>query len=98
MSNRNHWEWIEALKLFRNKEYWNRPNTVEFFAFMVKIIIIVPGLVFNVQWWWLYIFALLTSTALVWSSTKKTLPTIIVLNIAWIFIAIASIVKHFISS
>ena len=91
----NHWEWLAALKTMRQRSYWNKPNTVEFVAFMVKIIIIVPGLVFNVQWWWLYVLALGTSLALVWSSTKKTLPTIIILNIAWIFISIASIAKHF---
>ena len=91
----NHFEWVEALKTMKNKSYWNLPNTVEFFAFMTKIVIIIPGLVFGVQWWWLYIFALITSTALIWSSTKKTLPTIIILNIAWIFISIASILKAF---
>lgn len=95
MAKGPHWEWIEALKKMRSRSYWDKPNTVEFAAFMIKIVIIIPGLVFNVQWWWLYIFALGTSTALIWSSTKKTLPTIIILNLAWIFISIASIAKHF---
>lgn len=88
-------QWLVVLKTMKNREYWNKPNTVEFFAFMVKIIIIIPGLVFDVQWWWLYVFALITSSALVWTSTVKTLPTIIILNIAWIFISIASILKEF---
>ena len=43
-------EWINALKTMGHKEYWNKPNTVEFFAFMTKISIIFPGLLFGKQW------------------------------------------------
>lgn len=89
-------EWLKALYTMRNRSYWDKPNTVEFFAFMIKIVIIFPGLLLGVQWWWLYIFALFSSVALVWSSTIKTLPTIIILNIAWILISIGSILKHFV--
>jgi hypothetical protein len=78
------------------KQYWNRPNTVEFFAFMTKAAIIIPGLLFETQIWWLYIIALLTSLSLIWSSTVKTLPTIIWFNILWSFLAIAALVKHFV--
>jgi hypothetical protein len=86
-------DWLVALKSMSKKEYWNRPNTVEFFAFVTKAIIIIPGLLFNVQWWWLYVFALVTSVMLIWSSTVKTLPTLIWFNILWIFLAIAAIIK-----
>jgi len=79
------------------KQYWNLPNTVEFFAFMAKAAIIIPGLLFDTQVWWLYIIALLTSLSLIWSSTVKTLPTIIWFNILWSFLASAAIIKHFIS-
>jgi hypothetical protein len=78
------------------KQYWNRPNTVEFFAFMTKAAIIIPGLLFETQFWWLYIFALVTSLALIWSSTVKTLPTIIWFNIIWSGLATAALVKHFV--
>jgi hypothetical protein len=88
-----HFQWIKALKTMGHKEYWNKANTVEFFAFMIKIVIIFPGLLFNAQWWWLYIFSLFTSVALIWSSTIKTLPTIIILNIAWVIISILAIAK-----
>ena len=40
------------------KSYWNKVNTIEFWAFSTKLCIIVPGLLFGKQWWWLYIFAL----------------------------------------
>jgi hypothetical protein len=43
----------------------------------------------------LYFFALLSSTSLIWTSTKKTLPTIIVFNVLWCVLAVASIAKHF---
>jgi hypothetical protein len=89
-------QWLIALKSMRHKEYWNLPNTVEFFAFMTKAAIIIPGLLFNTQIWWLYIFALVTSLSLIWSSTVKTLPTIIWFNIIWSFLASAALVKHFV--
>jgi len=89
-------EWINALKTMRYRSYWDLPNTVEFFAFMTKAAIIIPGLIFGVQFWWLYIFALITSLSLIWSSTVKTLPTIIWFNIIWSILAATAIVKYWI--
>lgn len=91
-------QWVKALKTMNTKEYWNLANTVEFFAFMTKAGIIIPGLLFDTQIWWLYIIALATSLSLIWSSTVKTLPTIIWFNFIWSFLAIAAIVKHFIGA
>lgn len=90
-----HTQWIDALKTMRNKEYWNKANIVEFWAFMTKLCIIFPGLLFGYQWWWLYIFALVSSLSLIWSSTVKTLPTIILFNIGWTVLASLAIYKHF---
>lgn len=87
---------VDAVKTMSKKDYWNRPNSVEAWGFVTKLVIIVPGLLLGKQWWWLYIFAIISSVALVWSSTKKTLPTIILFNVAWIVLATASIVKHFV--
>jgi hypothetical protein len=89
-------QWIIALRSMGHRSYWNRANTVEFFAFMTKAAIIIPGLLFNTQIWWLYIFALVTSLALIWSSTVKTLPTIIWFNIVWSILAITAIIKYWI--
>jgi hypothetical protein len=89
-------QWLAALRTMRNKKYWNLPNTVEFFAFITKAVIIIPGLLFGIQIWWLYIIALITSLSLIWSSTVKTLPTIIWFNIIWSLLATAAIAKHFI--
>jgi hypothetical protein len=93
-NKRNHMQWWYAIQTMFSKDYWNRPNTVEFFAFMTKICIIFPGLILGRQWWWLYIFALVSSLALIWSSTVKTLPTIIWFNILWSILAIIAIAKH----
>jgi hypothetical protein len=87
---------LDAVKTMSKKEYWNRPNIVEAWGFSTKIAIIFPGLLFDKQWWWVYIFAIISSVCLIWSSTKKTLPTIILFNVAWVVLATASIVKHFV--
>jgi hypothetical protein len=89
-------QWLIALASMKRREYWNLPNSVEFFAFITKAVIIIPGLLFGVQIWWLYIIALVTSLSLIWSSTVKTLPTIIWFNIIWSFLAITAIIKNFI--
>jgi hypothetical protein len=89
-------EWIYALKTMKHKKYWNKPNTVEFFAFVAKAIIIIPGLLFDKQIWWLYIFALVSSIMLIWSSTVKTIPTLIWFNILWTILATTAIIKYWI--
>jgi hypothetical protein len=78
-----------------NKSYWTKANTVEFWGFFVKAIIIFPGLVFGVEIWWLYIFALISSLSIIWSSTVKTIPTLIWFNIVWSCVSIAVLLKHF---
>ena len=90
-------DFIKTIRGMKNSSYWNRANTIEFFAFMTKIVIIVPGLLFGIQFWWLYIFALTSSIALVWTSTVKTLPTIILFNILWIILAFTAILNNFFS-
>lgn len=85
-----------AVKTMSSRSYWNAPNTVEAWGFATKIAIIFPGLLFGVQFWWFYIFAILSSLALIWSSTEKTLPTIILFNVAWVVLASTTILKHFI--
>lgn len=83
-----------VLLKMKNKSYWNKANTIEFLAFMTKIVIIVPGLLFGIQYWWLYVFALMSSLALIWTSTVKTLPTIIIFNIIWTTLATTAILKY----
>jgi len=87
---------INAVRTMSSRSYWNAPNTVEAWGFATKIAIIFPGLLLGRQFWWLYIFAIISSLALIWSSTKKTLPTIILFNAAWVILASVSIIRHFV--
>lgn len=84
-----------AIKTMAIKSYWNKANIVEAWGFATKIAIIFPGLLLGQQFWWLYIFAIISSVALIWSSTVKTLPTIILFNVCWVILATLSIIKHF---
>jgi hypothetical protein len=86
-----------AVRAMTYKSYWNKANTIEAWGFATKIVIIFPGLLFGKQFWWLYIFAIASSVALIWSSTVKTLPTIILFNVAWVGLASTAIIKHFVS-
>jgi hypothetical protein len=87
--------WI-ITKQLSEKSYWNKTNIIEFWAFSTKLMIIFPGLLFGKQWWWLFLFALVSSLALIFTSTIKTLPTIIYFNIGWSILASIAIIKHFI--
>ena len=81
-------------KKWGTREYWSKVNIIEAWSFMTKIAIIFPGLLFGVQWWWLYVFALASSFSLIITSTIKTMPTIIWFNILWIILASLSILKN----
>lgn len=81
-------------KKWSTREYWTKVNIIEAWAFMTKIAIIFPGLLFGVQWWWLYVFALASSFSLIVTSTIKTMPTIIWFNILWTILASLSILKN----
>lgn len=86
---------VTAVKTMSSKKYWTAVNAVEAWGFSTKLAIIIPGLLFDKQWWWLYIFAIISSVALIWTSTQKTLPTIILFNVVWALLATTTIVKHF---
>lgn len=77
----------DCYKMWFTKEYWTDYNTVEFISWLTKAIIIVPGLIFQVQLWWLYFITLITSLALVWASNKKLLPTLVGFNTVWVWIS-----------
>lgn len=80
------------------KQYWTNYNIVEFVSWVSKAIIIVPGLIFGVQIWWLYFITLITSLSLIWASNKKMLPTLIGFNTIWVWISCIMIVKNIITS
>ena len=87
---------VNAIKTMSSPSYWTSANKVEAWGFTTKIMIIFPGLLFGKQFWWLYVFAITSSLALIWSSTVKTLPTIIIFNVLWVILGTIAIIKHFI--
>ncbi len=86
----------DKLIMFKSKKYWTDYNTIEFAAWMAKAIIIVPGLLFGMEIWYLHFLTLATSSLLIWASMKKSLPTLILFNTIWIMISLTIIVKHLI--
>jgi len=87
---------VECYKMWFAKEYWKPYNIVEATSWFAKAIIIVPGLVFGIQIWWLYFYAAATSLALIWSSNKKLLPSLVAFNTIWVWLAVAVIIQYYI--
>jgi hypothetical protein len=85
--------WNKIL-MFKLKKYWTDYNTIEFASWMAKAIIIVPGLVFGIELWYMHFLTLLTSSLLIWASMRKSLPTLILFNTVWIMISLTIILKH----
>jgi hypothetical protein len=82
--------------MFRDGKYWVDYNVIEFFAWMAKAIIIVPGLIFGIELWYMHFFTLLTSSLLIWASMRKELPTLIIFNTIWILISLTIIIRNLI--
>ena len=91
------WDKIkECYSMWFTKEYWTDYNTVEFFSWVAKAIIIVPGLIFGISIWWLFFLTLGTSLTLIWASNKKLLPTLVGFNTIWVWISCMVLAQHLI--
>jgi hypothetical protein len=86
----------ECYGMWFTKEYWTDYNIVEFASWAAKACIIVPGLIFGIQIWWLYFFTLFTSLTLIWASEKKLLPTLVGFNTIWAWISCMVLAQHLI--
>lgn len=84
----------DKLLMYKYKSYWTDYNMIEFAAWMAKAVIIVPGLIFGKEIWWLHFFTLLTSSLLIWASMRKSLPTLIIFNTLWIMISLTIILRN----
>lgn len=92
------WRQIAScMAMWLRADYWTTYNTVEFLAWATKAAVIVPGLVFGLEVWWLHVLTLGTSVALIWASMRKLLPTLIAFNTLWIFLSMTVILRHFAS-
>jgi hypothetical protein len=87
---------ISCYKMWLTKEYWTDYNRVEFASWFAKATIIVPGLIFGIQLWWLYFLTLATSISLIWASNKKLLPTLVAFNTLWAWISCMVLAQHLI--
>ena len=83
-----------TLKMFSKKSYWTDYNTIEFMAWMAKATIILPGLLYGIEIWQLHFLTLATSSALIWASMRKSLPTLILFNTIWICISLTIIIRN----
>jgi hypothetical protein len=84
----------DCYSMWFTREYWTDYNTVEFASWAAKAVIIIPGLIFGIQLWWLYFFTLATSLGLIWASNKKLLPTLVGFNTIWVWISCMVIAQH----
>jgi hypothetical protein len=80
--------------MYFDKKYWTDYNIIEAAAWIAKAIIIVPGLIFGIELWYMHFLTLATSSALIWASMRKSLPTLILFNTIWICISLTIIIKH----
>lgn len=95
----SHSGWKNILNCFGmwfKRSYWTNYNTVEFLSWCAKAVIIIPGLIFGIQMWWLYFFTLCTSLTLIWASNKKALPTLVGFNTIWAWISCMVLAQHLI--
>lgn len=84
----------DSYALWFKPGYWVNYNVVEFWAWMAKAIIILPGLVWHVHIWQFHFITLFTSGLLIWASEKKLLPTFVAFNTLWIFISSLVIARN----
>ena len=80
--------------MYFDKKYWTDYNTIELCSWMAKAIIIIPGLIFGIELWYMHFLTLATSSALIWASMRKSLPTLILFNTIWICISLTVIIRH----
>lgn len=84
----------ECYGMWFTRKYWTDYNIVEFVSWVAKAIIIIPGLIFSIQLWWLYFLTLVTSLTLIWASNKKFLPTLVGFNTLWVWISCMVLAQH----
>ena len=84
----------DCYAMWFTKAYWTNYNIVEAASWLAKAIIIIPGLIFGIQLWWLYFFTLCTSLTLIWASNKKLLPTLVGFNTMWVWLSCMVLSQH----
>lgn len=88
----------QCYRMWFTKSYWTDYNVIEFASWLAKAIIIIPGLLFGIQVWWLYFLTLATSLLLIWASNKKLLPTLVAFNTMWVWLSLMVISQNLFKS
>lgn len=83
----------DCYKMWLSKKYWTNYNIIEAISWGTKAIIIVPGLIFGLKLYFLYLFALITSISLIWVSQKKLLPTLVGFNTLWVWLSLMVLIR-----
>jgi hypothetical protein len=87
----------DCYKMWLTRDYWQHAyNRIEAASWLAKALIIIPGLIFGVNIWQLYVFTLLTSLALIWASNKKLMPTLVAFNTMWAWLCCMVLAQHLI--
>jgi hypothetical protein len=84
----------DKLSMYKYKSYWTDYNILEFGDLVSKTIVIIMGLILQVELWWLFFLPLLTSSLSIWFSMKKSLPNLIVSNTIWILLSLTIILRN----
>lgn len=84
----------DCYAMWFTRAYWTDYNIIEAASWIAKAVIIIPGLIFGIKIWQLYIVALITSATLIWASNKKLLPTLVGFNTIWIWLALMVLAQH----
>lgn len=84
-----YWLWLD-------RDYWTNYNVIEAASWLAKAAVIVPGLIFGMDIWWVYWITLITSAMLIWVSERKVLPTLVGFNTLWIWLSVMVLAQHLI--
>lgn len=89
------WQAIrDCYAMWFRRNYWTDYNIIEAASWLTKAVIIVPGLIFGLQIWWLFVMTLATSLTLIWASNRKLLPTLVGFNTLWVWISCMVLAQH----
>lgn len=93
----HHIGWAKILTCYRlwlDRDYWTNYNIIEAASWLAKAAVIVPGLIFDMDIWWVYWITLITSAMLIWVSERKVLPTLVGFNTLWIWLSLMVLAQH----
>lgn len=74
--------------------YWTWYNKAEWAWIIIRMMILIPLVIFQNNIWQLYWLGLIAATVLTWTSIRKKLPEFVVYYSFWIWLASAILLSH----